>query len=372
MGWSSVIGQERVKKLLKSAIQHDRLPHAFLFFGPAGVGKDALAIELARTLNCEKSDIEGCGNCLSCRRIDKLQHPKLKLVFALPVGKSERVGDPPLEKLDKDDFEIVKKQIGEKAKDPYHEISVPKANSIKINSIRDIRREISHTAFGKGRRVVIISDADNMNTESSNALLKTLEEPAGDTMLILTTSRKDNLLPTIISRCQPVRFDPLRDQDIEQALVERENVDAQEARLDARLAAGSYSKALQYVGEDLGGKRKEVLRLLELSLGKEFFKLVSEIEPFSRGEKRAKVEQLLSLLLLLFRDIAVSSERGDSAITNIDMIADLDGFRRKYPNADIQSALSEIQKSLDLVGKNVNLSVVLISLFLNLNRIITA
>jgi len=370
MLWNTVIGQQRVKRLLVGAIEQHRLPHAYLFYGGEGVGKDAMAIELAKVVNCEKQGIEACGKCPSCKKMATLQHPNVKLVFALPVGKNERVGDPPLFRLSDEEIKIIQEQIRLKAQNPYHKITIPRATVIKINSIRDIRRSITYKTPGNGRRVVIISDADNMSEESSNALLKTLEEPSGETMLILTTSRKDNLLSTIISRCQPIRFDPLSDADIQQALMQRHKVGSEEAYLTARLANGSYTRAVQLLETDLNQKRGEMVHFLRLALSGQVLRLAAEIERLSSTGDRAKVEQMLSVLLLWFRDALVLREGGDSGLINIDQMDDLKRFNKKFPNADIRSAIAEVEKAIDLVGKNVHLNLIFLTLVMKLRQVI--
>ena len=125
MSWSLIIGQERIKTQLKQTLQNHRIAHAYLFYGPEGIGKDALAIEFAKAMNCETGSIEACGACKNCRRMDTFQYPNTKLVFALPSGKSEKTGDDPITVLTEAQVADVREQIQWKAKDPYHRIEVP-------------------------------------------------------------------------------------------------------------------------------------------------------------------------------------------------------------------------------------------------------
>ncbi|MEK9138888.1 MAG: hypothetical protein AAB393_17340, partial [Bacteroidota bacterium] len=149
MSWNRVIGQERVKLHLLSALRNDRLPHAYLFVGNEGVGKDAAALELAKVLHCEGGNEQACDACPSCIRVNTLQHPDVKLVVALPVGKGEKSDDPPLEKLSQAEIQTIQEQYRLKGENPYHRISIPKATIIKINSIRDVRRESSLSTLGR-------------------------------------------------------------------------------------------------------------------------------------------------------------------------------------------------------------------------------
>jgi DNA polymerase-3 subunit delta' len=153
MAWSNVIGQDRVKRILINAILSERIPNAYLFYGPEGVGKDAMAIEFAKALNCERKKGEACDECKTCKGISEFSHPNIKLIFKLPLGRNETKDDPPLEKLDEDEIKIIQEQVKLKSQNPYHKISIPRANSIKINSIREIKVEISHSSFIPGWRV---------------------------------------------------------------------------------------------------------------------------------------------------------------------------------------------------------------------------
>jgi DNA polymerase-3 subunit delta' len=370
MAWSSIIGQQRVKNILKRALEQRQMSHAYLFFGNKGVGKDAVAIELAKVLNCERGGIEACGECGSCLKMATLQHPNVKFVFALPVGKNERVDDPPLFKLSDEEIKLIQEQIRLKAKNPYHTITIPKANIIKINSIRDIRKSIAYKVPGNVRRVIVISNADDMNDESANALLKTLEEPSGETMLILTTSRKDNLLPTIISRCQPLRFDPLSETDIREALLTRHGVSDEQAALIARLANGSYTRAVELLETDLNQRREEMVNFLRLILSNQPLKLLIETERLASFD-RTKIEQMLSIMLLWFRDVLVLREGGGTNLINIDQKNDIERFSKNFPRTDVHTAMMLIERAAERVDKNVHLHLVLLTLVSGLRGTIT-
>ncbi len=204
---------------------------------------------MAKSLNCEKKsskkDIGGCNECASCRQANALQHPNIHLVFPLPRGESETKDDGPLDKLDKKTISKIREEISLKARDPYHKIAIPKSQVIKISSIREVIREQSLSLYQHGSRVVIVMQAEEVGAEAANALLKVLEEPTPGTVFILTSSKRSALLPTIISRCQSVRFDLLSEEEISGALISRHNLAPADAKLKARLANGSYSNAVE-------------------------------------------------------------------------------------------------------------------------------
>jgi DNA polymerase-3 subunit delta' len=148
--WSRVIGQDRVKRILRSALENDRLPHAFLFHGNEGVGKEAMALELARVLYCETKTGEACGECASCKKVLTLQQPDLHFIIALPRGKNEQAGDPPLKCLTESEVQAIQEQLRTKGVNPYLRINIPRANEIRVDSIREVRRASTMSTFDKG------------------------------------------------------------------------------------------------------------------------------------------------------------------------------------------------------------------------------
>lgn len=366
MSWNRVIGQERVKNILRSTLRNGRLPHAYLFLGNEGVGKDAMALELARTVHCETGGEEACEKCASCLMANPLQHPDLTLVVALPVGKNEGPDDPPFEKLSPAELALVQEQFALKAANPYHRITIPKATIIKINSIRDIRRMSSMATGGNRRRVIIISRADEMGEAAANTLLKTLEEPAGSTMLVLTTAHKDSLLPTILSRCQMVSFDPLTEQDIRSALVERNGIDEAQAALLARLAHGSYTKALQLLEDDMPALRQQVVSFVRSALGNNIIAITDGVEDLCAGKDRDLVIRFLNLMMLWFRDALVLAQGGD--VISLDQQDDLKKFVGRFPQADLARVIDEIERAIFLVERNVYINLVFLNLCVQLRK----
>jgi DNA polymerase-3 subunit delta' len=294
----------------------------------------------------------------------------VKLVFALPVGKGEKSDDPPLAKLSENEIKIIQEQLKLKGTNPYHRISIPRANIIKINSIREVRRESSLSTFDARRRVIIISNADQMGGEASNTILKTLEEPSGKTMLILTSAQREALLPTIVSRCQNVLFDPLSEEEIRVALVERNGVDKDRAALVARLANGSYVRALELLDDDLARQRQDVILFVKHALGSNVVILTEEIDRLSAARDRDSVVRFLTLMLMWFRDVLVLMQGGE--VINLDQEDDLRRFVAKFPDSNIIQVLADVENAISLVNKNVYIMLVLLQLSIQLRTNILA
>jgi DNA polymerase-3 subunit delta' len=369
MMWPSVIGQERAKLHIRGLLDGNRLAHAYLFHGVEGTGKDAMALGLARAIHCEIRFPEPCETCASCIRIGKLQHEDVRFVIALPGGKGEDAGDLPMEKLTQEDVRIIREELRLKGEDPYHRISIPRASVIKMNTIREIRREAVLSTVSGRRRVVIISRAEDLNDESANMLLKTLEEPTGHTMFILTSSHPEMLLPTVRSRCHAVPFDPLEVSSIRTALVSRGLADQDRAALVAHLAMGSFTRSLELLQEDLVQERTAVLEFIRSSLGSSFIRLMTGIDSFSGQKDRPAAVRFLNLLHLWFRDALLTREEHN--IVNIDQRDDLERFVRKFPDADLRCVQQEIESAISLIEGNGSISLVLIQLSIRLRRLVT-
>lgn len=229
--WQGVLGHDDVVEQFRRSLKAGRLASCYLFLGPAGVGKRALALQLARALLCQNSpedSLDPCGNCESCRQADAGSHPDISVV-GLPAGKRQM----PVELFlgDRDH----RNQVG-----LCHDISLrPK--------------------LGR-RRVAVIDDADHLTVESSNCLLKTLEEPPRGAVIILLATSRSRLLPTILSRTQIVRFAELQQEAARQLLLEQQIVqDEREAAELAAQSGGSLARARQLADGNLGEIRDWLL-----------------------------------------------------------------------------------------------------------------
>jgi DNA polymerase-3 subunit delta' len=325
--WTTV-GHEAVVELLDNSIKNDRLSHAYLFVGPAQVGKMTLAINLAQALNCENGG-KPCGLCTSCKRILDLKHADVQVIDL--AGKTE----------------------------------------ISIDQIRDLERYASLKPFEGKSRVFIIDNADFMSSEAANCLLKTLEEPPPFVYMILLSTNEKAILSTILSRCQKLELRPIAISAIERALIERYGTKPEDAHVLARLSSGCMGWAAQTSANiDAVSNRKELIETL-VNIAKadrleKFAYSASMASQFSKN--RAEIEKLLSIWISWWRDLLLIKGNCREIITNIDQKETL--FREEvyYDIIDIRNFIISLIQAGMLLKNNANPRLVLDVLILGMPK----
>jgi len=351
--FSRVVGQEKVKNLLVSALRSGRVGKAYLFYGPEGSGKDAMALEFTKALNCQSDTVRPCQACSSCRQIGTLHYPNLRFVFAAPKNFKEADHIKHVERF---------------ATNPYSDSAVSTTATISIDKIRELKHAASLKRHQPGHQVFFISQADRMTPEAANSLLKLLEEPPVGLVLILTTSRLERLLPTIISRCQVIQFSPLKQEEIRTALVPRD-VPEPLAEIASRLAMGSFRKAREILGEDFETLRTEAFEFIRVARQEDEFRQLEFVEQLVAGKDRGKVKELFQLILLWLRDAQVylaadQVPEMEKYFYNADRVEKIAELVSMINGINLEKTILETENSIDLVNKNVYINLVLIN-FLN-------
>lgn len=277
-------GNQRVKDILRRMLTNGRVPGALLFAGDGGIGKKLFALELAKALNCQTpKGTEACDRCSSCVRISKSKFPEYS---------DEKDNREKIVRSDHPDVALAR---------PYNRF-------LRIPLMREIEREANFRPFEGKARIFIIEEAHRLNEASSNALLKTLEEPPATSHLILITSRPAQLLPTIRSRCQIIRFSPLAPKEIEAHLLKGKQVSPADARLLSTVARGSIGRALVTDLESYRSQREAMLEVVNaLALNHDRARLLRASEEMNDAKRKDEYEPRLDLLATLIHDVWVLS-----------------------------------------------------------------
>jgi DNA polymerase-3 subunit delta' len=310
MKFSDIVGQERALALLRSTLRENRIPNAYLFEGPWGVGKTRTALALAAALVCRTGSDEACGKCDACLRASRFQHPDVRFLFPVMT--------------DEDDPESIAETLKAVTEDPHHVFTYEKASSIRIGITRDILKELAYKPYEGRRRVIVLRDADRMREDQYSAMLKSLEEPGASTLWVLTSARPNRLPATIRSRCLKVRFRALTEPEIEGYLKERVGIGGAQARLLAALASGSLARALTLRGENVAGLRDDALRALGAANSGDPSRVLAAAGEAASWSNREKMRRTLEFQFLLLRDLLrLKHGASEDTLVNRDRIADL-------------------------------------------------
>ena len=337
------LGNTQIKIILRRMLASNRVPHSLLFTGEEAVGKRQFALELAKSFVClNAQDFEACDSCAACRRADKFAFPK------------------------SDDRDAHKKVIFSEHSDIGQVI--PYNKNILVDAVRDLETEANFRPYEAKARFFIIDDADKMNDAASNALLKTLEEPAPTTYLFLITSRPDALLQTILSRCQTLRFAPVPPEEIENYLLETNKFAADDAELLARLSAGSIGRALELDLEKFRERRETMIKLLQSLLMQENRAyLLKTAEEINDAKNKDSYEQFLDILQTLIHDIwSLKLGADEFSIVNRDYKSQLKILAENAEAKRLADWLREIETMRELFIVNLNKKIATDALFMQM------
>lgn len=330
--FSSLIGNDEVKESLRRLLAGGRLPGSMLFTGEEGIGKKLFAIELAKVLNCRNREgFEACNDCSACKRISRSTFP--------PFGKE-----------DDDKSRMVWSEHADLA------MVRPHKHIIRVPPIRELEREANFRPFEGAVRVFIIEDAEYMNDQAANALLKTLEEPSPGIHLILTTTNPTALLPTIRSRCQVIRFSPIAAREIQEFLIKIKDISPEDAGVLAQTSCGSLGRALAGDVETYRERRDAMLGVLKaLTLTGDRAQLLRSAEGLAAAKDRDEYEKLLDVLEVLIRDAwALALGRAGETIVNTDLLRPLQQIAAELRSEQAAVWLTRIEELRAALEVNIN------------------
>lgn len=308
METSPVIGHQWAIELLQKQQQSGHPPHALLITGPPHVGKSTVGRFFAQSLACQ-SESKPCGQCLACRKVHSGNHPDVRF-------------------FDDDD-------------------------PIKIDQVRELQRSLSLSPVESEYRVTLLSNFERATTAAANALLKTLEEPSANVVLILTAVEASRLLPTIISRCQLLHLRTVPLPLLQDSLQTTWHVEPAQADLLTRLAGGRPGWAIQALADDafLADRQQQLQDMVNL-LYMNRAKRLAYTQDFGRDP--AQLKRVIALWLTLWRDLLLLKSGSQSPLTNIDWLDTLQPVAAYLSLPQINRMLVQLRHQLYHLERNVN------------------
>ncbi len=316
MPFRDIKGQDNTIDIIKRSMPSVGACGSYLFLGPEGIGKYSTAKTLAKAVNCLNKEMDACEECSSCSKINKLQHPD---IFIL---------------AHEDDSEI------------------------KIDEIRSMQREISLRPYEAKRKVFIINNAHKLNSEASNALLKTLEEPPKHSLIILVTHSPNLLFKTIVSRCKPVKFHLLNQKELAVILMDDFNLENSQAHFLSYFSEGRIGKALRLKDTDIAARKNVVID--EFTANNKNVSIIQNKEDLRQG---------LDILAGWFRDIyMVKVGMPCDCLINIDRKGELLKEVDSYSFSDLDEIMGNISNSLLYLQQNINSKLLVSNLKLSMRK----
>jgi DNA polymerase-3 subunit delta' len=324
MSFKDVLGHEKPIEFLRRAIRQDKVSHSYLFLGSEGIGKRWVALQFAKALNCLEGAMEkgeACDQCLSCRKIDHHLHPDVLIIE-------------------------------------------PEGQTLKVDQVRQMQRDLAYRPYEGYRRVYILSAADRMAPNMSNTLLKTLEEPPLHTVIILLANSPRFLLPTILSRCQPIRFNPLPFTMVSNWLMEQKGLNEQEAHLLASLSEGSPGKALK-IQEEIQQVPREELLTDFVGLKSLSFEMKDRWAE-SLSSDRENLILILEVAKTLLRDLIMMKASQDrSKVIHFDLLPKMEPIALDWKLRSLLDRLELLHQTILDIRSNANMILALEAMMLS-------
>ena len=371
MSWDTIIGQSLQVNILKKSLAADRLAHAYLFSGPEGIGKEAVAFELAKQLNCSQLSPDpkkgSCDICESCLQATAFLHPNIEYVFPVESVLLDQI-DP--SKSENKKFSEAKARyealIEQKKRNPYFTPAMERSMAILTEQVSDLQQKAAFMPSGGGRKVFIISQAEKLNQSAANKLLKLLEEPPKHVLFILVSSRPESILPTIRSRCQILKFSRIKPAEMEAWLsaacpaadedILRFIVNASRGNLEKALDLSrsiTDQAAMTLPGIELRNRAIDWLR--NLLTPKRLQEAIRETEEIAKNLSRQEIASMLASLLLFFQDI--NHRKIDprwEGLNNPDLESSVIRFVQNFTKPDFYEVSLETETTIRSIMRNAN------------------
>lgn len=352
-----LVGQQFAREHLRRIVQSDRISHAYLLSGPPGVGKMAFALAFAEIIN-GIDNLTDLGKAAFSKKQSWFSHPDIHVFLPLPstvVTRNDVAPElrPRLEMLRDDPYEVIDFSLRPSLTD--EENSKNRRAFYPIKYFRETIRPAAYLKPNEGdKTVIIMSGIESMRDETANAFLKLLEEPSENLMFILITEHAESLLPTIISRCQHIRFSPLKTDEIEEALIRHDGLDGDDARYLARVSGGNYAMTRFFDVGTLKSNRGKIIEFLRNAYIQNAVEICETAQDWQSEQNIEGQIALLNLMEVFIRDLIVYRSTGKKElVTNADQIEIIRNFCDTLGDARLEEMIEQINSFKPMIYQNV-------------------
>lgn len=324
MYYRDIVGQFEIKKMLIDSIKNEKISHCYIFDGPKGIGKYQLSLVFAQSLFCDNLSDEPCNVCLHCKKVNSFNHA---------------------------DIHIINKQ----------------EEKIKKEDIDDLVNSIYLKPYESNKKVYIINNAENITVQAANALLKTLEEPPKDSIIILISNNINYMLPTILSRCQIIKFKSINFEQIKEYLIKEYSIDEEKSHISSFYSKGILNKAVNIAlgNDNILEKRKEVINILDKIIASDS-SIIYDLESYFDKE-RDNIDSIIEIMMVWVRDVLFFKNNTSNLIINKDMEHILSDHSRLL--CEDNNLIEYLQWVSESIKNNVNYKLIIDKMILEIQRV---
>ena len=324
MLYSQVAGQEEIKTSLIKAIKNNQISHCYIFEGPKGMGKYDLALIFAQSILCSNFQQDPCNECSNCIKMNSMNFP---------------------------DLHIINKD----------------GKAIKREDIDTLIESVYKKSYESSKKIYIIKDAHSMTTQAANTFLKTLEEPPGDSVIILLTTNVNLLLPTIISRCQTIKFRNISKETIKTYLKEYYSTEEEKADLAANYSKGILNKAVSIVNgnDEILEEREKIIKVFDKIINTNS-EIIYDIDNYFE-ENKDDIDIIIEIMMIWIRDIIFVQNNMQDLVMNKDLIYLAKEHSEKM--RDKSNLIEYLQNTSDNIKSNVNYKLAIDNMLLKIQEV---
>ena len=370
MNFSDIIGQNEIKNLLINSVKQNRISHAQLFLGEEGYGNLPLALAYAKYIMCtNRKENDSCGECASCKKIEKYQHPDLHFVFPVvtPKNKSIPVSDT-----------FIKEWRSFLTDNPYgtyndwlNTLDSENAQAIiRVDEGKEIIKKLSLKSYESEYKIMIIWFPEKMNQQTANKLLKLIEEPPEKTLFFLVAKNSQQIISTILSRTQLVKIKRISEDELFKGLIQKHQLTEDKARQISRLSEGNYANAKEYIESSVDAEQnfEYFVNMMRLSYSGKLIDIIKWVDEIAKTGREKQKAFLAYGLRMIRENLMLNQKQSEIARLMDKELAFAEKFSAFISFENSPYITNELNSAFIHISRNANAKVVFLDLCIKLNK----